>query len=59
MSGGPGSIVLDRPVDMPRPRQPESEAVERMRINLLKDHPQLLAGLVKENDPRNEDLHSL
>ena len=59
MSGGPGSIVLDLPVDMPRPRQPESEAVERMRINLLKDHPQLLAGLVKENDPRNEDLHSL
>ena len=56
MSGGPGSIVLDLPVDMPRPRQPESEAVERMRINLLKDHPQLLAGLVKENDPRNEDL---
>ena len=59
MSGGPGSIVLDLPVDMPRPRQPESEAVERMRINLLKDHPQLLAGLVKKNDPRNEDLHSL
>ena len=48
MSGGPGSIVLDLPVDLPRPRQPESEAVERMKINLLKDHPQLLAGLVEE-----------
>ena len=48
MSGGPGSIVLDLRVDLPRPRQPESEAVERMRINLLKDHPQLLAGLVEK-----------
>ena len=51
MSGGPGSIVLDLPIDLPRPREPESEAVEGLRINLLKNHPKLLAGLVEEKDP--------
>ena len=48
MSGGPGTIVLDLPVDLSRPRELESEAVERLRINLLKEHPKLLAGLVEE-----------
>jgi NitT/TauT family transport system ATP-binding protein len=51
ISGGPGSIVLDLPVDLPRPREPESEAVEQLRISLLKEHPQLLAGLVEEAGP--------
>jgi len=51
MSGGPGSIVLDLPIDLPGPREPEGEAVEGLRINLLKDHPKLLAGLVEEKDP--------
>jgi NitT/TauT family transport system ATP-binding protein len=50
MSGGPGTIVLDLPVDLSRPREPESEDVERLRISLLKDNPQLLAGLVKEKE---------
>lgn len=50
MSGGPGSIVLDLPVELPSPREPESEDVERLRINLLKEHPQLLAGLVEEKE---------
>ena len=48
MSGAPGSIVLDLTIDLPRPREPESEAVEQLRINLLKEHPKLLAGLVGE-----------
>ncbi len=48
MSGGPGSLVLDLPVELPLPREPESEAVERLRMSLLKEHPQLLAGLVEE-----------
>jgi len=51
MSGGPGSIVLDLPIDLPQPREPESEGVEGLRINLLKNHPKLLAGLVEEKDP--------
>ena len=48
MSGGPGSMVLDLPVELPLPREPESEAVERLRMSLLKEHPRLLAGLVEE-----------
>ena len=48
MSSGPGRIVLDLPVDLPQPRQPESEDVEQLRFSLLKEHPQLLAGLVEE-----------
>ena len=51
MSSGPGSIVLDLPIDLPRPREPESEAVEELRLNLLKNHPKLLTGLVEEKDP--------
>ena len=50
MSGGPGTIVLDLPIDLPRPRELESETVERLRFNLLKEHPKLLAGLVEEGD---------
>ena len=48
MSGAPGSIVLDLPIDLPRPREPESEKAEQLRINLMKEHPKLLAGLVGE-----------
>ena len=50
MSGGPGTIVLDLPVYLSRPREPESEDVERLRISLLKDNPQLRAGLVEKKE---------
>lgn len=50
VSGRPGRIVLDHVVDIPRPRAPESEAVEMLRLELLKEHPQLLAGLVEGDD---------
>ena len=48
MSGTPGGIVLDLLVDLPRQRLPEDPDVERFRLDLLNQHPQLLAGLVEE-----------
>ena len=48
MSGSPGRIVLDLLVDLPRPRIPEGPEVESFRLSLLKEHPDLLAGLVEE-----------
>ncbi len=50
MSGAPGTIVLDLTIDLSRPRELESETVERFRINLLREHPKLLAGLVEEGE---------
>ncbi|MGO8918860.1 MAG: ABC transporter ATP-binding protein [Stellaceae bacterium] len=45
LSAGPGRLVLDLPLDMPRPRGPESAAVEAMRKRLLESYPDLLRGL--------------
>jgi len=53
ISSRPGEIVLDHVVDIPRPRIPEGEAVELLRLELLKQHPQLLSGLVENNVNNN------
>ena len=50
LSSGPARVVLDLPVDLPRPRQPEGEAVEMLRLGLLDRHPDLLTGLAKADD---------
>ena len=50
VSSSPGRIVLDHIVDIPRPRAPESEAIEMLRLDLLKQHPQLLSGLIESEE---------
>lgn len=45
LSAGPARVALDLPLDLPRPRHPESPAVEALRRRLLEDHPDLLGGL--------------
>lgn len=45
LSAGPGRVVLDLPLDLPRPRLPESAAVESLRKRLLESYPDLLRGL--------------
>jgi NitT/TauT family transport system ATP-binding protein len=45
MSASPGRVVLDIPVPLDRPRQPEGREVEQFRAQLLAEHPALLAGL--------------
>ncbi len=51
MSSLPGRIVLDLPVELPRPREPEGAEVEMLRLRLLKKYPQLLAGLAAVAEP--------
>jgi len=50
VSSRPGEIVLDHSVDIPRPRTPESESIELARLELLKQYPQLLSGLVESDE---------
>jgi ABC-type nitrate/sulfonate/bicarbonate transport system ATPase subunit len=45
MSHAPGHIVLELPVTLPRPRQPQDAAVSRLYDDLLAAQPELLAGL--------------
>jgi len=52
LSSRPGKIVRDHVVDIPPPRIPEGEAIEMLRLDLLKKHPQLLSGQI-ENDKTN------
>ncbi len=50
VSSGPGTIVLDHRVEIPRPRVAEGEAIEMLRLELLQNNPQLLSGLVESSD---------
>jgi ABC-type nitrate/sulfonate/bicarbonate transport system ATPase subunit len=45
LSAGPARVVLDLPLDLPRPRSAESPAVEALRKRLLESYPDLLRGL--------------
>jgi NitT/TauT family transport system ATP-binding protein len=50
VSNRPGRIVLDHVIDIPRSRAPEGEAIEMLRLDLLKRHPQLLSGSIESDD---------
>jgi NitT/TauT family transport system ATP-binding protein len=60
MSGRPGRVVLDQPVALPRPRDPEDASVTALREQLLSRNPDLLSGLethsiaVTSTDPNTE-----
>ena len=45
MSPSPGRVVLELPVDLPRPREIDSAELEALRLDLLKQHPRILGGL--------------
>jgi ABC-type nitrate/sulfonate/bicarbonate transport system ATPase subunit len=47
LSAGPGRVVLDLPIELPRPRLPEGQAVDVLRKRLLDLYPDLLRGLDK------------
>jgi NitT/TauT family transport system ATP-binding protein len=47
MSSSPGRIVLDLAVDLRRPRDPNDPAIDELAHSLLREHPELLAGLAK------------
>ena len=50
LSPGPGRVVLDLPLDLPRPRSPDGAAVEALRKRLLESYPDLLRGLASERE---------
>jgi NitT/TauT family transport system ATP-binding protein len=45
LSAAPGRVVLDLAIDLPRPRDAASSAVDHLYQSLLARHPELLAGL--------------
>lgn len=54
MSPSPGRVVLDMPIDLPRPRDAKGAELEALRRKLLADHPSLLAGLAASDETRQE-----
>ena len=50
LSAGPGRVVLDLPIDLPRPRSLDGAAVEALRKRLLESYPDLLRGLASERE---------
>jgi NitT/TauT family transport system ATP-binding protein len=53
MSGSPGRMVLEVPVNLPRPRNSDDPQVSELYKQLLLQHPDLLAGLVDDQHSRN------
>lgn len=45
LSGSPGRVVLDLPIELERPRKPDDAAVLALQARLLERFPELLAGL--------------
>jgi NitT/TauT family transport system ATP-binding protein len=52
LSSGPGRVVLELPVDLPRPREPGDAAVGALHDRVLAAHPELLAGQAREAPAR-------
>ena len=48
LSPRPGRIVWEQPVELPHPREHDDPGVERLRVDLLARHPELLAGRIGE-----------
>ncbi len=57
MSHSPGRIVLDTTVDIPRPRHPDDPAIREFRERLLRQHPNLLAGLIESAERPGPKAH--
>lgn len=53
LSGSPASVVKEWSVDLARPRDIQGNAVSTLHDRLLSDYPDLLAGLVSEQDNRS------
>ena len=45
LSRGPSRVILDKPVDLPRPREVEDPRIDQFRQNLLSEHDSVLHGV--------------
>lgn len=50
LSGSPGRVVLDLPIELERPRKPDDAAVQALQARLLERFPELLAGLAPASE---------
>ncbi|MGV8894624.1 MAG: ABC transporter ATP-binding protein [Burkholderiaceae bacterium] len=60
LSAPPSHLILDLPVDLPRPRTVEDVSVQHLHASLLEQYPQLLGGLIapsQENAASGASLH--
>ena len=54
LSRGPSQVILEKTVDLARPREIEDPAIDRFRHNLLSQHKTLLHGMATlPSDTRN------
>ncbi len=51
LSNRPGRIVLEKKIDLPRPRKPQDADVLALEERLMTDHPQILSGLAEIHAP--------
>ena len=51
LSSRPGRVVLEKKVDLPRPRAPQDAGVLALEERLMRDHPQILSGLAEAHAP--------
>lgn len=57
LSAAPGTLVLDLPISLPRPRLPSDAVVSDLRASLLASHPDLLAGLTRSTETMEPLTH--
>jgi len=55
LSAAPARVVLDIPVDLLRPREADSPAIEALRRRVLDAHPELLSGLINADGTGREN----
>ena len=56
LSKGPGRVVLEVPVQLPRPRQLDDASVGELHDRLLAQYPDLLSGLVEPDSQPESDV---
>lgn len=55
LSNRPGRVVLEKKIDLARPRGPQDAGVLALEERLMKDHPQILSGLAESDAPAGAD----
>ena len=56
LSRGPARVVLELPVQLPRPRRLDDACVGELHDRLLAQYPDLLSGLVESDSPPDLDV---